>query len=772
MAKTDEIAQISLINKELETLNGTLNKTAKSYLDLVKSIEEGTKIAKGFAVSQEGLTRAQKEANQAAEKADALDKQLAAQTKKLTELEDSRIKTIVETKLKIQEQTKAISDKVKAEQAEEGSLIRMRARLKELTTEYDKAGIRTKAATEEINKLSREIGKAEEATNRGQRSVGQYGKMWEGLKGMLPVLGIATAAAAIGGALTAIKNSTQATADAFQFAVKGMSTGLDFFWKTLATGNWSNFFDNLGKAISGGYAYAKMLDEVADNNRALRIIESNARGEELRLEEALKNKTLSTADRLKAGQDRIALEEKLSRDRQKIADKNFEAELSETMRQTGLSRDRLLAISKDFDSEKLLMANQYNEALKFQESRRINKTSEEYAKFIPILKNTTDATKEYAATIRGYDIATEEQQNKFVTAIVQRNEAINSAPENLKKVITRVNGLIAESSAVEQKKNADSVEGAKKAADKKIKEEERLAYSKTGLAKMTQKEQEVIEADGLKSNQKYLNEKLKQAEKEASDERKIQEGLKKAKVDLAIQAGNAIFEFSNMAFQKELNQLQVEKDTKLNNSKLTTEQRAKIEAEYTKKQNEIKAKEAKNSKLQAMFNIAINTIQGVSAASAMPPLFAANPMIPWLIAMGILQSGLVAAQPIPKYAKGTQSAAEAGIFGEAGRELMVTRLGETILTDKATFFEGSKFKGAKIYSNTETERMVKGAGLRTMTDERILAGLVSLNESTNRVEKAIKNKPVAIYDKDHRQIGLGNDKHQKIYLNRLINRNQ
>jgi hypothetical protein len=109
-----------------------------------------------------------------------------------------------------------------------------------------------------------------------------------------------------------------------------------------------------------------------------------------------------------------------------------------------------------------------------------------------------------------------------------------------------------------------------------------------------------------------------------------------------------------------------------------------------------------------------------------------------------------------------------GIFGESGRELMKLKSGAVALAEKPTYFEGNKFKGAKIYSNPQTERMMKMADFHNttyqMTDERIIRSL-------NSVEKAIRSKPVAIYDKDYKVIGQGNSNHQEVYLNRLLRRN-
>jgi hypothetical protein len=164
-----------------------------------------------------------------------------------------------------------------------------------------------------------------------------------------------------------------------------------------------------------------------------------------------------------------------------------------------------------------------------------------------------------------------------------------------------------------------------------------------------------------------------------------------------------------------------------------------------------------------LFNIAINTAVASMKTLAQTPLPAGLPLLLMTIAMGAVQAGLVLARPIPKYAKGTQSAERAGIFGEAGREIMFPLSGGTIMADKPTYFEGSKFKGAKILSNPETERMMGMADRRiqgTQVDDRLL------NEM-REVKKAILSKPVAIYDHDHRVIGQKMGTHQEIYLNRL-----
>ena len=292
---------------------------------------------------------------------------------------------------------------------------------------------------------------------------------------------------------------------------------------------------------------------------------------------------------------------------------------------------------------------------------------------------------------------------------------------------------------------------------------ERLAYAKTGLDKMVQRDHLANEKDGLKSSQDYRDAQIQGAKdvlKAEQNAAKEKSKIQKAELDLAKQALNSIFNFNKERLSNEISTLEKEKDAKLSNTHLTASQKAAIEAEYTKKENDIKLKQAKNDKTKAMFDIAINT--AIAATKGLKDGGAV--LMALYIALGAIQEGLVLAQPLPKFAQGTSNAPYRGIFGEAGRELMFLRDGGMMMADKATYFEGNRFKGARIIPNHETERMIsasdRGNHGGAMTDERILQGLEKLN-------RTIMDKPVAIYDRDHRQIGQATSHSQTIYLNRL-----
>ena len=138
-----------------------------------------------------------------------------------------------------------------------------------------------------------------------------------------------------------------------------------------------------------------------------------------------------------------------------------------------------------------------------------------------------------------------------------------------------------------------------------------------------------------------------------------------------------------------------------------------------------------------------------------------NP-IPGIIALGAIQAAVVAAQPIPEFAKGTLMTPSEFIAGEKGRELMFLRSGEAMMIDKPTYFKGSQFQGAKIKSNPETEKIMaqinKDVNVTVGRDDRVYNQLVILN-------KNIKNQKRPIYKADKKFSGYNYGRSRTNYLN-------
>ena len=143
-----------------------------------------------------------------------------------------------------------------------------------------------------------------------------------------------------------------------------------------------------------------------------------------------------------------------------------------------------------------------------------------------------------------------------------------------------------------------------------------------------------------------------------------------ASFDIANTLGNALFDAKKQQIDEEMELFMrnyttdAEEAAKNKNMKLISEQ------EFQRKQLELKQKQAKADKQQALFNIAMSTAQAVIAALASVP-----PNVPLSISAGVIgaiQAAAVAAKPLPRYAKG-KAAGGAGHFatvGEQGAETM------------------------------------------------------------------------------------------------------
>jgi len=772
MANSQEIAQINEINKGLTALNDTLTKTSTSYLTLVKTIADGSATVKNSAISYENLEKAQKQTAENSKQLDSIGRQLIQSEEKLKQTEDKRLESIIKNRTETQKATQAIKDKLKANDAEEGSLIRMRQRLKELTDQYDRSGVRTKSAADEINKLSREIGKAEAATNRHGRGVGGYadqlgqlpgvaGRAATSIKDVVSKLAMfGPVGAIIGGSLLAISAPLIAF---FTKSEKGVemlerkTAGFKAAWGVL-----------VGDMIEGGEKIADAFDEP-------------------------EKKTSKFWTTIAAGLNPAFISLGMRMDIASVAAENYTSKLQELEdAERGLIVPRKEANFKI--KEALLLYN--------DESKSINVRMDALKKSIEIENQTADAElshqrkvistleevnqqKKLAGQLRDSDLLKmEEEKAKLIeleTESLGRQMKTTNRLKTARKEITKSN----EEAIAKEKKDTEVAEKEKanivleslklqeeliiNNGKKKTAIEEKILDDEQKLWDDFEKEAEADMNDQLDKDIEKYKKNAKTKEDIDKESAKIREDYEKqlmeAKWELAAASVDALFTLNSYRLEKEMADLEKEKELKLSNKNLSEAQKVKIEEDFQKKSNAIKLKQAKNEKLQSLFSIAISTAQASMKTLAQVPLPAGAALLAATIALGAIQAGLVMAQPLPKFAKGTDNAPSKGLFGEAGRELMFLKSGEVMMADRPTYFSGSKFKGAQIISNPETESMIKQAGAsgmsgRGMNDNRIVSEL-------RGVKNAIKSIPSPIVDKDYRQIGVKTSKHQEIYLNRL-----
>lgn len=124
--------------------------------------------------------------------------------------------------------------------------------------------------------------------------------------------------------------------------------------------------------------------------------------------------------------------------------------------------------------------------------------------------------------------------------------------------------------------------------------------------------------------------------------------------EAAQEAFNFINQASEQRFEDQLERLEREKDVSLQFAGESASAREEIERQYDERRREIQRRQAQQQKQNAIFNILINTAQGITAALTSIP-----PNVPLSIAIGAIgaiQAGVVAAQQIPEFWKGTDNA--------------------------------------------------------------------------------------------------------------------
>lgn len=187
---------------------------------------------------------------------------------------------------------------------------------------------------------------------------------------------------------------------------------------------------------------------------------------------------------------------------------------------------------------------------------------------------------------------------------------------------------------------------------------------------------EKLKAIKIKYAKDTAEEELAIAELKAEYERELREELEQT-IFQGIQQGLDIAQnLVNAKFEERIAQLEAQKQRELDLAGNNAAARAAIEEQYQKKVAEQKNKQAKAERTFALFNVAINTAQGVTKSIAQFGMPAAIPFIALTVLQGALQAAAILSKPLPKYKKGRKGGpAELAIVDEAGPELIVDKSG-------------------------------------------------------------------------------------------------
>lgn len=191
------------------------------------------------------------------------------------------------------------------------------------------------------------------------------------------------------------------------------------------------------------------------------------------------------------------------------------------------------------------------------------------------------------------------------------------------------------------------------------------------------------------------------------------------------------------------------------------ESKAAKEAELQEKMNKMKEKQAKVDKANSLVQAAIATALGIMQVYAQPSnggFISRTVMAATLAAIGAIQIATIAAQPLPKYAKGTDSHKGGyAIVGDGGKQELVTFGGNAYVTpDTPTLVNLPR--GAKVHPDAiDVTGLNPFTGFKSISDTKMVVnptnvrGIEQRTDETNRLLKMQLNQERRLaYDMNYR----------------------
>lgn len=380
--KLSNYLQTESFDDQLKSISQNLDLLSKKFIEVIENVKRTNTELSTQAATQSQTNKAIKDTNKNLDKLSEAEKQ----TNKLREQSNKLIvqaraertkegKELVKVKIARQEQNKKIQEEIKYNKAAKGSIDELKARYALLTKQYQKLsavqreGAMGKGILRNIQDTDKQIKNLNQSMGKHQDSVGNYGKAFSGLKGILGGFGIALGGAAIATKVfNAVMQSTQTLADGFQKVMTQAKAGVDFFFRAIATGDWKDFGKRFKEVMVAAGQYADTMDRTGDLTRSLEVQQEKAAIRLGELEVAYKDVTKTEKERVAALDEYLAIEKDLHVKRMEYAKLEYDATVKRVAVELGLSEDKVKSLSEEYDTMEDLLAKGkvYNDFIKKQ----------------------------------------------------------------------------------------------------------------------------------------------------------------------------------------------------------------------------------------------------------------------------------------------------------------------------------------------------------------------------------------------------------------------
>jgi hypothetical protein len=454
-------------------------KSLKEVVDLQKELEKAEKEAQKTAEKinaerEKGyklIEKQQQKEKESLAKKDAKDQEDAM--KRLNAESEKRVRALqkeADYLKKYGEETTKLTRQVEA----------LRVKTQELILTKGKENSITQASQKEYDAARKKLTDLQQTMGNHTQDVGRYGKVWDTLKSSW--MAVSGVLAGLAGTFKVMKDaivSSDALTDAWEETIGAAKEGYSAFLRTIATGDWSNFFTNIRNAAEAGREYARVLDEIHERTLGLSIVEAEVK---MRINDLIlqaKDQRLSDTERGKAAADALKLETDLLQKKSNLAWTAFRNELNIASAQTGLNQATIAQFLKlrDYNNEKIKAAELYLKAV--EDLREMQASGAKGEDFQKEIDKTREKINQTSASIRVY--ATEvvekigklspETMDKVASSYAQLYTTQNDFKEGTRRLWSQYTGFVKKANDAVLNSEKDTASEAKKLTDEKVKQE-------------------------------------------------------------------------------------------------------------------------------------------------------------------------------------------------------------------------------------------------------------------------------------------------------------
>ena len=262
--------------------------------------------------------------------------------------------------------------------------------------------------------------------------------------------------------------------------------------------------------------------------------------------------------------------------------------------------------------------------------------------------------------------------------------------------------------------------------------------------------------------------KKKYYDKDLADNKVITDKIKQEwdkRLNAASDIASTMYDFGKMLNDRAMSDLDKKHEYELKLAGNNADKKAEADKKYDAARKKIMQKQAIEDKAMSIFKATLNFAQALVAALTVPPpasfVFEAI-----TAALAGIQVGIVAATPIPAFAKGTKSAKKGlAWIGEKGKELIFGPDGSVGMSPGTASLMQMK-GGERIVSNRETEILMRTA--KGADDQHSKRLMEQMHQDNRDLINTIRNKKEVYFDEHGRKIAEREGAYFKNYRTKKI----